>query len=236
MPADFESLHLHHAPIEDPGQSVARFKAFLERVNNPHVLLRSDAVVRSVMRDGGLFFVENEDGEVVATTAFYRHGRRPNQWAEIGSTAVAEEYQGAGIQRALYRHIIALMRLSDWPSKAVIAIVDEEAQPSYSNIERCKFDRVYQVPSLLLDAARLENWAFIGTGEKRLYLLSDIGIAEALEFVTANGREHLLTDKAGQARFWLRIDFAYLQQDGAREALIQIAEEIRAGIPGQVGA
>jgi hypothetical protein len=231
MPANFETLRLRHAPVEDPGQSVARFKAFLERVNSPHVLLRADAVIRSVLRDGALFFVENAEDEIVGTTAFYRHGRSPNQWGELGSTAVLPRYRGAKIQRTMYQHITSLMRLSDWPPKPVIAVVDEGAPDSFTSVEHCGFERLRHVPGSLMNATSFKGWGFIETGEQRLYRLSQSGIAEALEFVAANGPEHILTDRAGKPQFWLHVEFSYLRQIGARKALIEIANEIRAGKP-----
>jgi hypothetical protein len=227
MISDYESLWLRFAPLGDDARSFERLMDFLERFGDENVLIRAQEVFHKVINDGGVWFLETLDGDIVAITAVYRLGNWPYQWAEIGTTLVAPRYRGAQIQSAIYRHLISLMRLSDWPQKFLFAVANNNAVSSYTNLERLKFERVRHVPGSLFFTNGFHGSWSIETGKRRLYLLSNSGIADALDFVAANGPQHRLTDKEGKPRFWFCVNFAYLQQDGARDALKKMAEEIR---------
>ena len=218
-------LRLIKAPQADPRRSLERFANFLKNHPNPFVTNWDEDVIRSAIGDESVFFVENEMGNVIATTCFYRHGSEDDLWGEFGGTLVDENYRGGQLQLAIYRHIICLKWLSDWPPH-VIAIVDENAVHSWKNVERCGFERLLSVPAELINATRGRNWGSVAERRKRLYQLADQGIVDSLLFVSERGQTHPLIDKNGEYRFRLFVDFAYLAQPDARDVLYQEAQDI----------
>lgn len=224
-------LRLGQAPLEHLETSVARFLGFLHCFNDPHVRIRPREVLEGVVRDGSMFFLESSDGELLATTAFYRHGDSPNQWGEIGSTLVNPAYRGARIQPTLYRHIIALEYFSDWPSQSVFAVTDTDARASSTNIQDCRFIQRAEAPLGLIQATPGRDWTVVTDNRKQLYVLDDLGISEALDFVADHGFQHMLTDRDGRPRYWMQVDFIYLREPDALAELRRSATQIRARQP-----
>jgi hypothetical protein len=227
MTPRLKRLRLAKAPQEDEAASYRRLMSFLGKYQDTNVSLRSEDVVRSTINDESMFFIENENTDIIATTGFYRHGERPNQWGEIGTTLVDPEYRGVGLQPAIYRHIIVLKLLSDWPPQPVIAVVDELAKGSWINIERCSFKQLTEIPLELLSATPNRNWDKVNSRSKRLYELDNDGIVDAIIYVADNGAHCVLVDKYGNERYTLIVEFPYLRQPGLSRDLRNLADEFR---------
>jgi hypothetical protein len=221
-----EKLTLLHASPEQPEAALNRFKKFIVSHPNPYVTIRSDDQIRSVIKDESLYFVQNSLGNIVAATALYVHDES-NTWAEIGSTLVDASYQGVGLQVVMYSHILALRRLTDWPSN-VFAVVDHRAEASWKNVERSGFERILSVPSDLRSALPGRNWNSINDNQKRLYCLYVEGLCERLLYVADRGREHGLFDKVGRQKFSLEVQFRYWRLPETMEALRQDAKTLAA--------
>jgi hypothetical protein len=226
MPEQIETLTLCHAPQANAEKSKTEFFNFLDKYYDPHVRRRSEDIVREAIGDGGLYFVRRTDGEIVACSGFYRHGVWPVMWGEVGSTLVAPKYRGAGMQRIIYHHTLALNYVGDWPENDTIAVVDETAPDSYTNIERCGFELLTPVPKGLEAAAAERDWSKIHNKEKRVYRLTDCGMGRALDFVADNGAEHYLLNKAGDRRYKLKVEFEYLKYPGMITTCKAIADRL----------
>ncbi len=218
-----KALTLVKAPVRDETLSVARFCVFIDANPNDFVTTRAEGVIRSAIADESLFFVEDEDGRIVATTGFYRHGSA-ELWGEIGSTLIDRDHQGVRLQAAIYRHIIALKALADWPHE-LIAVVSEKAIASYRNVERCGFERLNRIPESLVAATPGHNWNGVRQQLKRLYRLPAKGLADCLIHVASAGRTQVLKDQQGAEKYLLNTAFTYLNDPGARAALLALADE-----------
>ena len=220
-----ERLRLIRAPSEDLDGSYRRFCKFLDSHPNPFVSSRPEEMIRSAIQDESLFFLETEAGEIIALTGFYRHGVEDDLWGEIGSTLVDENFQGCQLQVVLYRHIISLKWLSDWPPH-VFAVVDQKAVPSFKNVEKCGFERLHSVPTGLSRAIPERNWQSISDASKRLYLLPEKAIAHSLLYVADRGRSHPVLDKRGSEVFFLSVEFSYLKKPEACDVLREEAQDL----------
>ena len=227
MAVEIPQLRLCHAPRSNPRDARGRFDAFITGISDPHVRLRQEEVVIAAVEEQNLFFVEHEAGHLVGTTGFYRHGSESNLFAEIGSTLVHPECRGVRLQMIMYRYIISLEWLAYKPLQPVIAVVDDGAVGSYTNIERCGFVRLDSAPERLRRAKPNQDWTPIESGEQRLYRLTREGIADSLRFVADNGARLTLTNRDGITRFLLSVEFNFLRQQGMSDELRLEAEIVR---------
>jgi hypothetical protein len=211
-------------------ESIGRFRAFIDANPNPFVVSRSSDVLAAAITETSLFFVENDAGELIAITGFYYHGSPSNAWGELGSTLVNKTYRGIQLQRTIYNHILAYKRLADWPGR-VFAIVDELAQSSNENVERCGFAQQPGVPSELQEVCPGDRWNPVFTGKKRFYCLQRKGLIEALLFVAARGHMHDLLKWDGSTPYQLQVDLNYLREPGVRKALELEALELGKILP-----
>ena|ERR1700720_3871479 len=218
-----QQLRLCHAPHG----AFERFNAFVLGLDDPNVSLRDEEVIVSAIEEQNLFFVENEEKALVATTGFYRHGIEPDLVAEIGSTLIDKPYRGVALQSVMYKHIIAFEWLQYQPLQPVFAVVSHHAIGSYTNIERCGFKRLDRAPDDLKSAKKTYDWKNIERGEKRLYSLTKEGVADSLEFVADNRAKHPLLDKQGRVRYLVSVEFKYLQEEDVRRHLRLEAEIVR---------
>lgn len=219
------TVRLVRAPSEDADLSMRRFLEFLKAHPNPFVGTRPDELILSAIGDESLFFVERENGDVIATTGFYRHNDR---LAEIGSTLIDEAFQGCKLQSVIYFHIITLKWLAemiDFPTD-VFAVVDQKATGSFKNIERCGFHRRNSIPNRLREAFPLGKWQAVESQAKRLYLLPREAIAKSLLFVAAHLREHSLINGEGVHMYDLIVEFPYLILPGADQSLREEANRL----------
>ena len=218
-------IRLDRAPSDDKYLSTRRFLEFLEAHPNPFVSARPESLIHSAIDDDGLFFVETDEGQLIATTGFYRHN---DGLAELGSTLVDEAFQGCRLQAAIYHHIIALKWLAEMIScpTDVMAIVDERAAGSYKNIERCGFRRHNSIPDFLREALPARNWRAVETAEKRLYLLPRESIALNLLYVASQGQQHPLTNHQGATVHRLQVDFPYFGKPNALQSLRDEAQRL----------
>ena len=203
-------LRLCHAPRGGDGRAYERFFAFLTGINDPHVHLRPEEVVRAVIEEQNLFFVEKSDGTVIGTTGFYRHGAFPNLWAEIGSTLIHPLYRGFGLQHEW---------LASQVFDPVIAVVDLDATASSANIAQCGFKRLATAPKKLMEAKPQYDWSVVGANQQLLYQLEQEGVAAALSFVAQRGAEQRLLNKRTGVHLSLHVEFAYLTQPGVLKEL-----------------
>jgi hypothetical protein len=218
-------LRLVRAPSENAADSRDRFKRFVEQQNSPFVATRPDEVIQQAVAEQSLFFVLDEQSDIVGTSAFYWHGPEGG-WGEIGSTLVDPRYQGVSLQRVIYRHIISLKWLSNSP-KRIFAVVDEDASASYSSIEKLGFERSATVPTDLVQASGNRDWSPITSGKKRLYLLGDPGIGASLSFVASNGQICLLRDASGTQLHSLTVEFEYLKSPDLAALLNEEADSLK---------
>lgn len=221
-----EHLRLFRAPTAPEEGSKERFLDFLETHPNSFVSSRPDELIKSAIDDEGLFFVENADGKVIATTGFYRH---TDQLAEIGSTLIDEAYQGYRLQAVMYHHILSwkyFVELIDFPTQ-VMAVVDHRSIGSWKNVERCCFLRgESQLPSIK-EQLPDKNFSSIEQDLKRLYMLPREGLARNLLFVAAHGPTYELVDKGGETAFLLTVEFPYFRYpDAAKDALREEGQKI----------
>jgi hypothetical protein len=226
MSSRLPSLRLIHAPREDAGASLQRLQSFLDAMKSPNIRSRSEVVIRSAIDDESIFFVETASGQLIAITGFYRHGEPSNEWGELGTTVVHQKYRGFQLQSVLYRYIISLEWLADWPPNSVIAIVDEKAISSWKNLERCRFVRSTTIPHSLMEAKPEQDWSKIRNGQKRLYLITNVGVAESLIFASQNPGLCILRDHDDRASFSLSVEFRFLRQPGVSDALRQEAQNL----------
>lgn len=218
------TLRLVRAPNQDAEASRDKFKRFIEEQRSEFVSARSDEVIRSAIQNQNLFFVLDEASSIVATSAFYWHGEKGN-WGEIGSTLVDDRYQGLSIQKVVYRHIVSLKWLSNYP-RHIFAVVDERATASYLNIEKLKFERQATVPADLVEAAGKRDWSPITSGKKRLYLLGKPGIKASLSFVAETGANCPLAEKSKPAKHMLSVEFGYLKSPDLKALLLEEADSL----------
>jgi hypothetical protein len=211
-------LRLIRASNEDAEQSYRKFCDFLDSHPNRFVTSRPEEMIRSAIADESVFFIETDAGEVIASTGFYRHGPEDNLWGEVGSTLVDKQYQGCQLQVVIYRHIISLKWLSDWPSY-LFAVVDEKAEHSFKNVEKCGFQRQHSIPVALDRAIPERNWQPVLNGSKRLYILPEGAIADSLLYAADRGQQHPIVDSNGVARFFLSVEFTYLKKANASDVL-----------------
>jgi Acetyltransferase (GNAT) family len=226
--SEMEQLKMVRALAQPSEQSAEKFQQFLKDNDNPFVTPRTDAEIQSVLKEQNLFFVLDSEERVVATTAFYRHGDI-DSWGELGSTVVNEKFRGLKLQSVMYRHIIALARMSDYPHH-VFAVVDEGAGASFTNIENLGFERLESVPIGLGMATATRDWSRVAKGLKRLYRLGEKGLAGCLLYVAENGSTQKLAGKHGEVRFELSVEFKYLNHPYVAEALRREARNILASM------
>src|ERR1700741_4841587 len=218
-PVGVEEIILRQAPQENPDETLDRFSRFLANFPDAHVRRRPDEIIRDVIGPGTLFFCENSAGEIVATTGFYLYGERKAAWGEIGSSLVHPSYRGARLQGTMYSHILPLMYFSDWPERGVLAVTDVDALASIISMGRVGFEEIRSIPQDIASLATARGWSKILSGEKRLFVLPKAAIVGSLRFVLNNGKYHPVMNKHGETRYYVRVDFRYLDQSGLREAL-----------------
>jgi hypothetical protein len=209
------------------GRAVAAFQKFISGLQDPHVSLRPDDIVRSALNDENLYFIRRSQSTIIGTTGAYTHGVPRARFCELGSTLIAPPYRGFGLQRTIYKYIITKCYL-DEPDRPLIAIVSNDAPDSYTSIERCGFSQRRQPSPELMTAKRNYDWAKVICGEKRLYELTARGLVESLQFVVENGDRVSLKNKVAKKELVLSIAFKFLQRPYVRESLNQAIERVQA--------